>query len=166
MLLAAVASPILAHASLAARSALGSSAARNAVRTGSVSMNTGVPRPPGPSWTTVSTKTVSQAKREAAAATAVTMAAQPSLDDLTDPRQWLEEVEGEEALEWVLEKNKQALATIGEPASKPLYDRMLSILESKEKIPYIGRVLNGLYYNFWEDETHVRGIWRRCTLDE
>ena len=30
----------------------------------------------------------------------------------------------------------------------------------------LGRVLNGLYYNFWQDETHVRGIWRRCTLEE
>ena len=44
--------------------------------------------------------------------------------------------------------------------------RILDILDSKEKIPYVGRVLNGLYYNFWQDETHVRGIWRRCTLDE
>ena len=39
-------------------------------------------------------------------------------------------------------------------------------MESNEKIPYIGRVLNGLYYNFWQDETHVQGIWRRCALDE
>jgi len=47
----------------------------------------------------------------------------------------------------------------------------LSILDSKEKIPYIGRVFttpSGVthYYNFWQDEVHVRGIWRRCTLDE
>ena len=39
-------------------------------------------------------------------------------------------------------------------------------MESNEKIPFIGRVLNGLYYNFWQDENHVQGIWRRCTLDE
>ena len=24
---------------------------------------------------------------------------------------------------------------------------------------------DGWYYNFWQDETHVRGIWRRTTLD-
>ena len=59
-----------------------------------------------------------------------------------------------------------ALQAIGEPSEKRLYSRLLKILDSSEKIPYIGRVLNGLYYNFWEDETHVRGIWRRCTLDE
>ena len=27
-------------------------------------------------------------------------------------------------------------------------------------------MLNGLYYNFWQDERHVRGIWRRCTPEE
>ena len=21
-------------------------------------------------------------------------------------------------------------------------------------------------YNFWQDDVHVKGIWRRCTLDE
>jgi len=86
--------------------------------------------------------------------------------DLTDPREWLEDVEGDAPLEWVRERNAHALQAIGEPSEKPLYSRLLKILDSSEKIPYIGRVLNGLYYNFWEDETHVRGIWRRCTLDE
>ena len=41
----------------------------------------------------------------------------------------------------------------------------------REKIPYVGRVLTNksgvtLYYNFWQDDKNVRGIWRRCTLDE
>ena len=90
----------------------------------------------------------------------------PTLTDLTDPREWLEEVEGEAALEWVLERNSHALDAIGQPTSKPEHTRILDILDSDEKIPYIGRVLNGAYYNFWQDEAHVRGIWRRCSLDE
>jgi len=90
----------------------------------------------------------------------------PTLDDLTDPREWLEEVESEEALKWVTDGNSRTLEAIGEPSSKPLYSRLLNIMESNEKIPYIGRVLNGLYYNFWQDEKAVQGIWRRCTLDE
>mmetsp|Transcript_20290 Transcript_20290/g.66443 ORF Transcript_20290/g.66443 Transcript_20290/m.66443 type:complete len:413 (+) Transcript_20290:26-1264(+) len=93
-------------------------------------------------------------------------AALPTLEDLTDPREWLEEVEGDKQIGWVKEQNADAVARIGEPSDKPLYGRLLEIMESDEKIPYIGRVLNGLYYNFWQDETHVRGIWRRCTLDE
>ena len=93
-------------------------------------------------------------------------AALPTLTDLTDPREWLEDVEGDVALDWVKSGNARTLGAIGEPTDKPVYNRLLDIMESKEKIPFIGRVLNGLYYNFWQDETHVQGIWRRCTLDE
>jgi prolyl oligopeptidase len=85
---------------------------------------------------------------------------------LDDPRQWLEAVNGAAALDWVRDKNKEALALLGEPAEQSNYARILSILDSKEKIPYIGRVLNGMYYNFWQDDKHVHGVWRRCTLDE
>jgi len=95
-----------------------------------------------------------------------TEAALPSVSDLRDGRVWLEEVEGEKPLEWVKDRNAHAVSSIGEPSSSPVYKRILEALDSKEKIPYIGRVLNGLYYNFWQDETHVRGIWRRCSLDE
>lgn len=87
-------------------------------------------------------------------------------EDLTDPRLWLEEVEGEESLGWVREVNANTLKAIGDPSSTDEYRRMLDILDSDEKIPYIGRVLNGLYYNFWQDENNVRGIWRRCTPEQ
>jgi len=90
----------------------------------------------------------------------------PTVDDLADPREWLENVEGASALNWVKEKNADALSFLGDPKDDPVYKRILAILDSKEKIPYIGRVLNGLYYNFWQDEVHVRGVWRRCTLAE
>ncbi|KAL3928426.1 MAG: hypothetical protein SGPRY_002390, partial [Prymnesium sp.] len=83
-----------------------------------------------------------------------------------DPRLWLEDVEGERCLDWVRTRNAHVLESLGEPKESSLYKRILDILESKEKIPYIGRVLNGRYYNFWQDEQHVKGIWRRCTLDE
>jgi prolyl oligopeptidase len=42
---------------------------------------------------------------------------------------------------------------------------LLAIYESKERIPSITK--HGEYfYNFWRDERHVRGIWRRTSLDE
>ena len=82
----------------------------------------------------------------------------PTLTELTDPREWLENAEGEDALNWVRSRNEQALEAIGEPSSKPSYSRVLSILDSNEKIPYIGRVLNGLYYNFWQDDVQPKGI--------
>jgi hypothetical protein len=48
---------------------------------------------------------------------------------------WLEEVESEAALKWVVEQNESAVAALGDPKGTPLYDRVLSILDSKEKIP-------------------------------
>ena len=67
----------------------------------------------------------------------------PTTADVTDVREWLEEVEGEDALAWVKEQNADAISTFGEPSAQPLYSRILASLESDEKIPYIGRVLNG-----------------------
>ena len=85
----------------------------------------------------------------------------PTLTELTDPREWLEDVEGDDALDWVRSRNEHALNAIGEPSTKPSYARVLSILDSNEKIPYIGRVLNGLHYNFWQDDVQPKGVWRR-----
>jgi hypothetical protein len=40
------------------------------------------------------------------------------------------------------------------------YARILAVYDSKDKIPGLTR--NGKdYYNFWKDETHVQGIWRK-----
>ena len=91
----------------------------------------------------------------------------PTFDrPLDDPRMWLETVDGKAQLDYVKAKNADALATLGNPEEQETYKRIIAILDSKEKIPYIGRVLNGLYYNFWQDDVHVKGIWRRCTLAE
>jgi prolyl oligopeptidase len=46
-----------------------------------------------------------------------------------------------------------------------LRQRLLSIYESRERIPNITK--HGAYYhNFWRDEKHIRGLWRRTTLAE
>jgi prolyl oligopeptidase len=83
-----------------------------------------------------------------------------------DPYLWLEEVEGEKALAWVREQNK---VTRGElealPNFEPMRERILTILDSEEKIPYIAKY-GQWYYNFWQDKTHVRGLRRRTTLEE
>ena len=42
---------------------------------------------------------------------------------------------------------------------------MLSIYESDERIPNISKH-GKFYYNFWRDARHVRGVWRRTTLEE
>nr|WP_252738862.1 prolyl oligopeptidase family serine peptidase [Colwellia sp. D2M02] len=84
----------------------------------------------------------------------------------TDPYLWLEEVEGEKALNWVKEKNKRSLAHLKSHESyQGVYDNTLEIMNDKERIPY-ARERAGFYYNFWRDENHVRGIYRRTTFEE
>ncbi len=49
------------------------------------------------------------------------------------------------------------------PEYKPIYTRTLEILDSKEKIPS-PELLGDTVYNFWKDDSHERGLWRRTTL--
>lgn len=85
-------------------------------------------------------------------------------NDENDPFIWLEEVDGERALEWVRQQNA-ASGTIleGDPRYQQFLDRSLEILNSRERIemPSLG---GGMIYNFWQDATHVRGIWRRTEV--
>ena len=81
-----------------------------------------------------------------------------------DPHLWLEEVEGEAALDWVRSQNDRSLAILeGDPRFDVLYKEALSILNSEERLP-LGQIHNGHIYNFWQDEAHVRGIWRRANV--
>ncbi|MEO0574261.1 MAG: prolyl oligopeptidase family serine peptidase [Pseudomonadota bacterium] len=81
-----------------------------------------------------------------------------------DPYLWLEEVEGEEAISWVEEQNERSLGEITESALyKDNLDKSMTVLTSDERIPY-GVIRDGLVYNFWQDTTNVRGLWRRTTL--
>lgn len=78
---------------------------------------------------------------------------------------WLEEVEGEAALEKVTEWNTRSLDLLkSDPRYQELYEDALSILNSKDKIPYVS-YRGGMAHNFWQDETSVRGVWRKTTMD-
>ena len=81
-----------------------------------------------------------------------------------DPFQWLEDVQGEKALAWAREHNAKSTALLeARPEYKPIYARTLEILDSKEKIPS-PELLGETVYNFWKDDAHERGIWRRTSL--
>lgn len=86
--------------------------------------------------------------------------------DATDPYLWLEEVEGERAMEWVRAQNERSLGTLqGDPRYQTLHDQALEIVQSRDRIPAPGFNHDGTIDNFWQDATHVRGIWRTTTLD-
>jgi Serine proteases of the peptidase family S9A len=83
-----------------------------------------------------------------------------------DPYQWLEDVTGEKQLTWVRQQNAISTNELeAMPGFEPLRKRLLSILDSKEKIPYVAKH-GKYYYNFWRDQKNVRGLWRRTTLEE
>jgi prolyl oligopeptidase len=87
-----------------------------------------------------------------------------AMDD-TDPFAWLEEVEGAKALAWAREQNAKTLPVLeGRPEYKPIYDKTLAILDSRDKIP-TPSLYGTAVYNFWKDEKNPRGIWRRTTLE-
>ncbi len=79
---------------------------------------------------------------------------------------WLEEIQGEKALEWVKKQNKESTAQLeAVPVFKEVNEKILEILDSEKRIPYAGK--RGDYlYNFWRDAEHPRGIYRRTTLEE
>ena len=98
----------------------------------------------------------------------------PAPDGSADPHQWLEEVEGEEQLAWVRERNERAETELdavadpadpdGAPLAQTLEAEILEILDATDRIPAVTQRGDHLY-NLWTDAEHERGLWRRTTLD-
>ena len=100
------------------------------------------------------------ASSAASAAPAAAAAAMPA-----DPYLWLEEVEGQRALEWVHAQNARSLPVLeNDPRYQGLLNAALEVAQSRDRLP-LGQVRGGYLYNFWQDEAHVRGVLRRARLD-
>lgn len=83
-----------------------------------------------------------------------------------DPYLWLEEIEGQKALDWVKSQNEATLAVLkAQPTFEQTYEDSLKILDSDERIAY-PQIRGEYIYNFWQDTNNVRGLWRRTTLAE
>lgn len=83
-----------------------------------------------------------------------------------DPHQWLEDVSGKKALEYVEAQNAITFKELKARAEyEPIRTRVLSILNDKARIPYVSK-MGAHYYNFWRDAANPRGLWRRTTLEE
>jgi prolyl oligopeptidase len=78
---------------------------------------------------------------------------------------WLEDVTAEKSLDWAKAHNgKSTDELLGEEFSA-LEQRLLSIMDSDEKIPFV-RKSGAYYYNLWTDAKNPRGLWRRTTPSE
>lgn len=87
------------------------------------------------------------------------------IDPENDPRIWLEEVDGERALEWAGQQNERTFARLqDDPRYDDFYNAALEIYQSNDRIAY-GGYQGGFIYNFWQDSTNTHGLWRRTSLD-
>jgi prolyl oligopeptidase len=87
----------------------------------------------------------------------------PGIDD---PHRWLEEVDDEHALTWVRDRNAETSGELtGSDRFAELRSEIRQVLDADDRIPYVRRRGEHLY-NFWQDATHPRGLWRRTTLVE
>jgi prolyl oligopeptidase len=83
-----------------------------------------------------------------------------------DTYQWLEDVSGKKALDYVEAQNAITFKELkARPEYEPIRTRVLSILNDKARIPYVSKK-GAYYYNFWRDAANPRGLWRRTTLEE
>src|SRR5215471_16081336 len=83
-----------------------------------------------------------------------------------DPYLWLEDVGGDKALAWVKARNAESTGELTKTEGfKKLEERLLRILDSTDKIPFVSKD-GEFYYNFWRDAKNKRGLWRRTTLAE
>lgn len=78
---------------------------------------------------------------------------------------WLEEVEGQRALDKVQAWNKSTLEKLtSDPRFSQFESEALAVVNATDRIPY-GNYYDGYVYNFWQDAVQVRGVLRRTSLD-
>ena len=81
-----------------------------------------------------------------------------------DPYIWLEDVSAPRSLAWVEAENARTVALFEkDPRYAGLFADALKIAEATDRIP-MPDLIGGKVVNFWQDATHVRGIWRTTTL--
>ncbi|NTX34568.1 S9 family peptidase [Myxococcus sp. CA033] len=82
-----------------------------------------------------------------------------------DPFLWLEEVQGQRALEWVRAQNARTEAVLEkDPRFEPFQAEALRIFTATDRIPTPSFRAGGVD-TFWQDATNPRGQWRHTTTD-
>jgi prolyl oligopeptidase len=101
----------------------------------------------------------------AAFAPAPTPAPVSGADAAADPFQWLEEVNGARALDWVQGQNVASRKVLeGDPRFETFRKQALAIFTAEDRIP-TPRLRAGQVDNLWQDADHSRGVWRRTSVD-
>ena len=96
-------------------------------------------------------------------ATALLSAGPVAAED--DPRRWLEAVESPATLDWARAQNQRSEGMLREhPLFAPIHERNLEILRSADRIA-LPAIRDGAIHNFWRDADHVRGLWRKTSVE-
>ncbi|UTN98779.1 MULTISPECIES: prolyl oligopeptidase family serine peptidase [Serratia] len=84
----------------------------------------------------------------------------------TDEFLWLEALQGKAAQAWVKQENQRTTARFAQGKSfQQVEKQVLEILNKDSQIPWVAK-RGDYYYNFWQDQTNPRGLWRRTSLQE
>lgn len=93
-------------------------------------------------------------------------AAQTAAPTPADPYLWLEDVSGDQAMEWVKARNAETEGLLkSRPGFEAMRTELLEGLNGKDRIPRFTR-MGDWVYNLWQDEKNKRGLWRRTSLAE
>ncbi|MFJ5957634.1 prolyl oligopeptidase family protein [Paenarthrobacter sp. NPDC092416] len=82
----------------------------------------------------------------------------------TDENVWLEDIHGEEQLAWVREQNARTEELLEDAGYAAVEAGILEVLDSTDRIAMVNK-RGDFYYNFWKDQEHPKGLWRRTTWE-
>jgi len=84
----------------------------------------------------------------------------------TDPYQWLEEVGSLRSLEWVAERNASTVSAFQpDPRFAQFLHEAYTLAIHPERIPDT-TLHGGEVYEFWRDNAHPRGVWRKTNVSD
>ena len=88
----------------------------------------------------------------------------PAITAAEDPFIWLEDIESPRSMAWVEGQNAKSHVRLEEdPRFETFRQQALKIFTAQDRIP-TPRFRAGGVDNFWQDATHVHGVWRHTTL--
>ncbi|MGF6834500.1 prolyl oligopeptidase [Paenarthrobacter sp. TE4293] len=82
----------------------------------------------------------------------------------TDENVWLEDIHGDEQLAWVREQNARTEDLLEDAEYAAVEAGILEVLDSTDRIAMVSK-RGDYYYNFWKDQEHPKGLWRRTTWE-
>ncbi|MET0978009.1 MAG: prolyl oligopeptidase family serine peptidase [Paeniglutamicibacter terrestris] len=85
-------------------------------------------------------------------------------DTSEDPFLWLEELDSQRAMDWVVGQNNRTEAELFDNDFEATRAGILEVLDATDRIPMVTK-RGEHYYNFWRDSQHPKGLWRRTSWE-